>query len=221
MHTKWLPTLLQGVDPLFPTGAYAHSLGLEELVRLEVVDDEQTLRLFLLEQVIPALEHFELPMLRLAHEAASEGALQQLQAIDRQLDGWKICQELRQASCSVGSRRLQAIRQLKRDPLVEAYAALPCPKHHLTVYALQMRAAPLQASMVAWYYQSLAGYCSAALKLVRIGQDAAQRVLHATLARAESVIDGALNARQIGWFNPLLEIASMRHQSAYERLFIS
>ncbi len=38
----WLPFLLQTSDALFPTGAYAHSLGFEEIVRLRVVTDEAT-----------------------------------------------------------------------------------------------------------------------------------------------------------------------------------
>lgn len=221
MGTEWLPPLLQAVDPLFPTGAYAHSLGLEELVRMEVVKDEETLRLFLLEQVAPALEHFELPMLRLAHDAACSGDIQQLCALDRQLDAWKICQELREASLSVGGRRLQALRQLDKCPLIDEYAAAAGAKHHLVVYALQMRGAPVEALLMAWHYQSVAGYCSAALKLIRIGQEACQRVLHASLANASAVVASALVAKEIGWFNPLLEIASMRHQTAFERLFIS
>ena len=38
----WLPFLLQTADALFPTGAYAHSLGFEEIVRLDVVRDESS-----------------------------------------------------------------------------------------------------------------------------------------------------------------------------------
>src|SRR4051812_34213231 len=51
---EWLPFLLQTADALFPTGAYAHSLGFEESVRLGFVRDEASLRRFLLEQIIPA-----------------------------------------------------------------------------------------------------------------------------------------------------------------------
>src|SRR6202044_1705518 len=63
---SWLPFLLQTADALFPTGAYAHSLGFEEIVRLGVVQDEGTLRDFLLRQVAPAQERLELPYLRFA-----------------------------------------------------------------------------------------------------------------------------------------------------------
>src|SRR5438067_269386 len=55
----WLPFLLQTTDALFPTGAYAHSLGFEEIVRLGRVRDEESLREFLRTQLIPALRELE------------------------------------------------------------------------------------------------------------------------------------------------------------------
>ena len=76
----------------------------------------------------------------------------------------------------------------------------------------------------AYLYQSLAGYCGAALKLIRIGQEGCQRVLTAALAQTDAIVDSAMQAdpaTAVGWFNPLLEIAAMRHERAFERLFIS
>src|SRR5882672_5082613 len=71
----WLPHLLQTTDSIFPTGSYAHSFGLEELVNLGLVQDAPTLAEFLQRQVIPALEHLELPYLRFALNAAEKGDL--------------------------------------------------------------------------------------------------------------------------------------------------
>ena len=52
----WLH-ILQTSDALYPTGAYAHSLGFEESVRLGQVRDEATLGEFLRLQIVPALAH--------------------------------------------------------------------------------------------------------------------------------------------------------------------
>jgi urease accessory protein len=72
-------------------------------------------------------------------------------------------------------------------------------------------------------YQSVAGLCSAALKLIRIGQEGCQRVLRHAMMQAERVVETSLLVERddAGWFDPLLEIASMRHEFANERLFIS
>lgn len=221
--TEWLPFLLQTGDALFPTGAYAHSLGLEELVRLGVVSDEATLLEFFRSQAIPALVRFDLPHFRHAREAAALGDVDALRALDSELAAWKIPRETREASMQLGSRRMQSL--LKIDPcelLQRCEAELPC-KHHLVIYGVQMRAAPVEAALTAWFYQSLAGSCGAALKLMRIGQDGCQRALRAALAFAPRAVADSLAVPRggEGWFNPLLDIAAMRHEHADERLFIS
>jgi urease accessory protein len=223
---SWLPFLLQTADALFPTGAYAHSLGFEESVRLGVVRDETTLADFLRRQILPALEHHELPFLRFAFTAAD---LAELCAVDREIDAWKLAAEARSASTQLGGRRLAALRQLgDHADLADFAAAVAAGRahgHHLVVCALQARAGgvPLGAALIAYLYQSLAAICAAALKLIRIGQDACQRVLRTVLAEAGEVVARSCEVERAdaGWFNPLLEIAAMRHARADERLFIS
>ena len=223
---SWLPFLLQTSDALFPTGAYAHSLGFEESVRLGVVRDEASLREFLRDQIVPALEQQELPWLRFAHDAAG---LDEICAVDREISAWKLARETRAASAQLGGRRLKALRTISDAPLLaefeRAIAERHATGHHLTVCALQARVEtmPLAVALTAYFYQTLAGVCAAALKLIRIGQDGVQRSLRAAAAEGETVICRSLAvAREdAGCFNPLLEIASMRHEHADERLFIS
>jgi urease accessory protein len=59
------------------------------------------------------------------------------------------------------------------------------------------------------------------MKLIRIGQSACQQILRRTLEKLGTQIDAALTRQPDGWFNPLLEIASLRHARAHARLFIS
>jgi len=223
---SWLPFLLQASDALFPTGAYAHSLGFEEAVRLGIVRDEATLKDFLWQQIIPAQENHELPYLRFAFEAAT---LTELCAVDWEIDAWKLAKETREASVQLGVRRLKALRVISAAPvLAEFESAIREERaigHHLVVCAVQAKAgnAPLGAALAAYYYQSMAAICAASLKLIRIGQEGCQRALHSAIAEADTTIRHSLAVERgnAGWFNPLLEIASMRHERADERLFIS
>jgi urease accessory protein len=221
--TEWLPWLLQTTDPLFPTGAYAHSLGLEEVVRLGVVTDEKTLTGFLREQVVPALERLDLPYVRFAWEAAKGADVDALCEADAELDAWKICREQREASAALGSRRLLMLLKLGSEPVLEAYAARSTGRHHAVVCGLQGTTMPLDAVLTGYFYQSMSGACGAALKLIRIGQDGCQRVLQGALAEGPVVVarSKAVARDEVGVFNPLLEIAGMRHETAFERLFIS
>ncbi len=226
---SWLPFLLQTADALFPTGAYAHSLGFEESVRLGLIRDEASLAEFLLTQIVPALAHHELPYLRFAYAAAAESDVDELCMIDCEISAWKLANEIRQASAQLGVRRLKALRVISSAPLLESYAAEighngVCG-HHLIICALQAATAgmPLRAALATYTYQTLAATCAAALKLIRIGQDGCQRALHRAMLESDHAIDTSLDIQRAdaGWFNPLLEIAAMRHERADERLFIS
>lgn len=224
MLPEWLPWLLQVNDSQFPSGAYAHSFGLEELVQREIVRNPEDMEAFLQHQIVPGLLVFELPYLTDAHAVAAEGNVEGLRAMDRELDAWKLAAELRAASRQLGSRRLALVRKLAPSPLLERYAESGAPCHHLIVCALELRDTPVEAAVCAFAYQTLSGYAYASMKLMRLGQERAQtlvkRAMAALIPRLNPETVPAGGAR-IGWFNPLLEIASMRHARAGERLFIS
>jgi urease accessory protein len=226
----WLPLLLQSADALFPTGAYAHSFGFEECVRLEIVHDEATLAKFLAEQAAPALERLDLPYLRFTHEGVMAHDFGLIAAIDEEIGASKPARESREASVSLGLRRLRALQGiLPAEPRLaacgRAIASGRFAGHHVTICAFQAAVAgvPLTAALAAYFYQSLAAVAGAALKLIRIGQDGVQRALRLAASDAPGAVERSLRVkrRNAGSFNPLLEIASMRHERAHERLFIS
>lgn len=223
----WLPALLQSADPLFPTGAYAHSFGLEEFAGMGGIKNEAGLTLFLWDHLLPQLERVELPYLRFGIEAAS--SMEELYALEREISAWKLAAESRMASCQIGTRRLSALQTTSADPRLSAYAAAikngQALGHHLCACALQaaVQNTPLEAALFVYGYQSLAGACTAALKLVRIGQDACQRALSNALQGLPTAVENSLKIAKndAGCFSPILEIAAMRHAFANERLFIS
>ena len=223
---SWLPFLLQTSDALFPTGAYAHSLGFEEIVRLGLVKDEASLGAYLREQIIPAQRQHELPYLRFACEAAN---LDEWCALDAEISAWKLARESREASAQLGGRRLRALRTISDATVLaefdDAIQQGRASGHHLIVCGLQARieGLPLEAALTTYFYQSLAAICAAALKLIRIGQDGCQRTLRTAGAETARVTAASrtIAREDAGVFNPLLEIAAMRHERADERLFIS
>lgn len=222
----WLPWLLQTADALFPTGAYAHSLGFEECVRLGLVREEISLTAFLREHIAPAQQLLELPYLRFAWEAET---LDALCAVDEDISAWKLPREAREASLQLGGRRLAALRNIYPDSLLSSFETAiregRARGHHLAVCGWQSRlgGVPLRAALLTYFYQSMAAICAAAMKLMRLGQDSVQRALRTACAEAPRVVEESLSVTRenAGCFDPLLEIASMRHERAEERLFIS
>jgi urease accessory protein len=223
----WLARLLQLNDSAFPTGGYAHSYGFEQIVALRLVTDADSMQRHLLAHVWPALIHFELPVVRLAQAAARNSDLDALLELDAIVDATKATRELREASRATGRQRLRAFTHTDSSPALAAFARAieedRAHGHHAVVFGLGLSALPLPALLTAWAYQTLSGLCLASPKLLRIGQEAAQRVLTAVLAPMEAGIARSLPVTldDLGWFDPLVDLASMQHEIAHERLFIS
>ena len=221
MPTDPILWLLQANDTAYPSGAYAHSYGLEELVETGVVSTATDLENFLVKQILPALLTFEIPYFARTHAAAVEGNCDELLALDAELDAWRIPAELRDASRRIGSQRLELLAQLDPSPLVIDYRQLSPRSHHLVVTALELAGLPVSHAARAFAFQTITGLAAASMKLMRIGQTSCQQIVRRTLVNLGGKIDDSLVQPVDGWFNPLLEIASLRHARANQRLFIS
>ena len=221
MITDPLLWLLQANDSAYPSGAYAHSFGLEEIVNSGVVRTARDLEDFLGKQIIPALLTFEIPFFARAHAAAAGADQATLLAIDRELDAWRIPAEIRDASRRIGSQRLDLLATLEATPFITGFRATSPRSHHLVVTAIELSPLPLAQAARAFAFQSIAGLTAASMKLIRIGQGACQQILRRSLETLGAAIDASLTRDPDGWFNPLLEISSLRHARSHARLFIS
>ena len=83
--------------------------------------------------------------------------------------------------------------------------------------------APLTAVLAGISYATLSSLLSAAMKILRLGQNASQSLLTEALGATPEIIAAAETTafEDIGWFNPWLDIAAARHESADARMFIS
>lgn len=226
----WVPALLQVSDPLFPTGAYAHSMGLEQWAATCGYENGDDLVEFFSRHAGPALARLELPYLRFVRNMIVAGDWSTVLDLDAEIDAWKWSVELREASISQGRGRLRLLKKLwESSPEIEAYSAAfasgTARGHHLVVAALQFEflRVPAEAGLMTYGYQSLANFVSASIKLLRISPESAQQALAAGL---EQLPDWVAASKEVeretaGWFAPAFDIASARHATAFSRLFIS
>lgn len=226
---RWLLGLLQTSDSLYPTGAYAHSFGLEGMVDAGVVKDRESLRRFLLTSVLPTLSHVELPLVAHAWEAFGRADWPQVGELCALSAALRAPRESRAASAAIGRQRAELLAGVHAAPLAQAYVARSTaegwPHSAALSAALEARVqgAPLAAALAATCYAAIAGVVAAAMKVLRLGQNAAQTLLTEALALCPATVEAASRTSldEIGWFNPWLDIASARHETASARLFIS
>jgi urease accessory protein len=226
----WVASLLQVSDPLFPTGAYAHSMGLEQWALTCGYRSGEDLVSFFRTHAGPALARLELPYLRYLNAAILADDWDAVSELDAEIDAWKWSAEIREASIAQGRGRLRLLKQLwpqaaRLQRYLRALGASQVRGHHLVVTALQfdLLDVPEDAGLLAYSYQNLANYVSASVKLLRISPEAAQLALHTALEQLpEWVAESKLIEHEdAGWFAPAFDMSSARHATAFSRLFIS
>jgi urease accessory protein len=225
----WLCGLLQLGDTFYPTGSYAHSFGLEGLVAEGVVVDRESLRQFLLFSVLPALRQAELPLVVQAWRALEQPEWDKIGDLCRLSSALKTAREARFAADNIGRQRVELAVKLREHPLAVEFLRRAEEQHWpfspAIAAALEARVlgAPLEAVLASVFYAAIAGLLAAAMKLLRLGQNGCQTLLTELLEHAPAVCSAAQNVPldDIGWFNPWLDIAAARHETAAARLFIS
>jgi len=228
MSPGWY-SLLQITDSLFPSGAFAHSFGLEGMLQRNAGVDVATWRGILTEIWSTHLLRSDGLLGLQAHRAMIAGDLGRVRDADLQLHAMKLPRELREASTSTGRAFLAEADVAFSNPQLGALRAHveagSSPGNHAIVF--QSVAAVLGAddygSLVTWGYQTITQLTAALLRLGVLGHRAAT----ALIAALEPVVDAGarrvlgLDAGDASSFAPLLEIASMRHERQYSRLFRS
>lgn len=226
----WVPALLQISDPLFPTGAYAHSMGLEQWAATCGYKSGEDLQRFFKEHAGPSLARLELPYLRYLRTAVADLNWADIYELDAEIDAWKWASEIREASIAQGRGRLRLLKKLWPDSdlirhYAEAFASGEARGHHLVVSAIQFELlnVPAEAGLMTYGYQNLANFVSASIKLLRISPESAQLALHAGLEALPTWVAAsqAVERESAGWFAPAFDIESARHATAFSRLFIS
>ena len=226
----WVSSLLQVSDPLFPTGAYAHSMGLEQWAATCGYSSGDDLVAFFEEHAGPSLARLELPYLRYVRDAIVAEDWATVLELEAEIDAWKWASEIREASISQGRGRLRLLKKLwKASPQIEIYSAAfasgKARGHHLVVTALQFELlkVPHEAGLMTYGYQSLANFVSASIKLLRISPESAQQALATGLEQLPAWVAASkqVDREAAAWFAPAFDIASARHATAFSRLFIS
>jgi urease accessory protein len=226
---SWVVGLLQAGDSFYPTGSYAHSFGLEGLVQASVVRDRDTLREFIFRSVLPSLRQAELPVAAHAWRALAGPDWAAVEELCRLSAALKAPRELREASAGIGRQRAELAARLHSHPLAQEFldraSAEGWPFSSAVSSALEGRVlnAPLPAVLAGICYATVVAIISAAMKILRLGQNAAQSLLAEVLQASPGIMAAAeqVPLDETGWFNPWLDIASARHESADARMFIS
>ena len=204
------------LSPAFPTGGFAYSHGLEWAIEAGDITDGESLLAWASDVLAHGSGHSDAVLLRHAHRSASDPTT--LRAIA----------ELALAATPSRERRDEALNQ-GRAFLLAVATWLPGRLPDDLPYAVAVGAAagihaiPEDATTAAYLQAFAANLISAAVRAVPLGQTTGLRVLAALeptiLATADQTADATLD--DIGGCAFRSDLAAMRHETQYTRLFRS
>jgi urease accessory protein len=207
--TAWL-------SPAFPTGAFAYSHGLEWAVEAHDVSNETNLAAWLNDVVSCGTGRADTILLRHAHRAAGN-----LAALTR-------IAEIACAAVSSRERQGECLDQGRAFMLAATPWGIPTMPERV-VYSVAVGAVagahgiPECATAAAFLQAFTANLISAAVRLVPLGQTAGLRVLAALEPAILQVAEEtkAMTLDHLGGCAFRSDIAAMRHETQYTRLFRS
>lgn len=221
--------LMTWMSPSFPVGAFTYSHGLEWAVEREEVTDAQSLRLWLLDVLQHGSGRSDAVLLaeawrRVSDAKAGEGGLSDL--VDLAL------------ALNPSEERLLESESQGKAFVKAAAAGWPALANCGPILAKDITRAPypiavgavaglsgiaLADTLAAFLHGVAANLVSAGVRLVPLGQSDGVRVLAALEPVVLEQAEWAVNApfEELGGVTPLIDIASMKHETQYTRLFRS
>ena len=218
--------LMTWLSPAFPVGAFSYSSGIEWAVEAGDVTDAASLRQWLGAMLADGAGVCDSIFLAHVHRAASSGDYAQLAEIA----------ELASAFMPSRERHLETTAQ-GRAFIEIARAAWPTPQLNGSIDACKTaivypvavglvgaaHAIPLAPTVHAFLHAVVSNWISAGARLIPLGQTDSQRLLAELEAVVGETATRALAASldQLGSATFRADLASMRHETQYTRLFRS
>jgi urease accessory protein len=223
-----LKKLLAWLSPSFPVGGFSYSHGLEWAIEDGTVKTPADLEAWLADILRHGAGWSDAVLFAHAHRAASADDGAGLAAIDELAVALQPSKERRLEATAQGRAFLSTVAATwPNERLATAASAFPsdAPVAYAVAVALACGAhdIPLAPALNAFLGGFVANLVSAAVRAVPLGQTDGQRVIAALSPLAESTARSASEATldDLGGAAWRADIASMKHETQYTRLFRS
>lgn len=218
--------LIAWTSPAYPTGAFSYSHGLEWAAEDGLVPDRAALEAWVGHILEQGAGWSDAVLFAHAYRATAAGDWTALDAVADLATALRATAELALESTQQGAAFLSITRAAWPAPALDRLAQLragrPVPLP-VAQAAAAAGAVPLPAALAAMLGALAATLVSAGVRLVPLGQTDGQRAIAHLMPVVARTTERALAAPldDVGTAAPMVDWASMRHETQYTRLFRS
>lgn len=212
------------MNPALPVGAYSYSEGLETLVETKIINDVESLKYWLTQELRYGAIRLEAAVMLRSYRAVKAQDLSALSYWNNWLSAARETEELRNQSQQMGGSLIRLLKQLQPQ-IMSTITALDNPCNYAIAFGIAAANWEINstAALLGYLHSWLSNLITAGIKLIPLGQTAGQlllldlqELLSTATAEIMNLHDDELSCCSWG-----LSLASMAHEQQYTRLFRS
>ncbi|MBB3108210.1 urease accessory protein [Paenibacillus phyllosphaerae] len=224
----WL-ALQQLLDSALPIGGFSHSFGLETLVQEGRLTTSAQLEAYVRAMLRQSWATSDAMIIKAAYRDIPEGQWERLFAVERLVHLQRVAFETRSGIEKMGRRLLQLLGhmfpQVDCGPIAIALRDGRSLSSHPLVFGMACvrLGIPLEQAVQGYLYTCIVTCINSALRLISMGQMEGQSIIaRLTPAAAAAWQEVRELEPEDAYTNmPMAELAMIRHETLYSRLFMS
>lgn len=221
-----LHRLLAWLSPSYPVGAFSYSSGIEWAVEAGDITNADSLRRWIAAVIEGGAGVCDVVFFAHAHRAVSQDNNASLVAVAELAAAFTPSKERHLETTAQGRAFMEVTSAAWPCPALDRFRGIwtgPVAYPVAVAVACAGHGLPLTPAAQAYLHAMTTNLISAGVRLIPLGQTDGQRVLAALGPVIDSAVERALATAldDVGGATPRTDIASMRHETQYTRLFRS
>jgi len=225
MSEQSLLLLLQLCNSSLPLGAYSYSDAIETLVAKNIINNNETLKTWLINELKYGSIRVEIGIFIRVYNSFLIKDYQKINYWNDWLSANRETQELRQQSWQIGTSLVRLINALESSHNPDFVSLFPKPCNSAIAFGLITAhwQIPLTQSLLGYIHNWLNNLISVGIKLIPLGQTEGQKILLEINQQLVPIAQEIMTIKDedlasCSWG---LSLASMQHETLYSRLFRS
>ncbi len=226
LSSSALYRLMTWLSPSYPVGAFSYSSGIEWAVEAGDLTDAATLRRWLTVMTAEGAGFCDCVFLRHAHQASAESSNEKLREVAELSAAFTPSRERHLETTAQGRAFIETTRAVWSCAAIEQLMSAwdgPITYPVAVGAAAAGHGIAAEQALQAYLHAVVANWISAGVRLIPLGQTDGQRALAALEPVIAKTVERALKTplENVGSSAFRSDIASMRHETQYTRLFRS